>query len=162
LSPKNDSKTPKSANMQVNSLGQSQIAKAAPIGLALIASNYQYQIPDHIQLLNKKLMDVTFGDIHRLMIFLPPRHGKSWLLSHFFPAWYLGMFPDKRVILTAYEADFAATWGRRAKDILNEYGKSVFGIEVMTNPLPPTGGISKVMRVEWLLQVSEVLLWERC
>ena len=40
------------------------------------------------------------------------------------------MFPDKRVILTAYEADFAATWGRRARDVLNEYGKSVFGIEV--------------------------------
>ena len=35
----------------------------------------------------------------------------------------LGMFPDKRVILTAYEADFAATWGRRARDVLNEYGK---------------------------------------
>ena len=40
------------------------------------------------------------------------------------------MFPDKRVILTAYEADFAATWGRRARDVLNEYGNSVFGIEV--------------------------------
>ena len=75
-------------------------------------------------------MDVAFGDIKRLMIFLPPRHGKSWLVSNFFPAWYLGIFPDKRVILTAYEADFAATWGRRARDVLNEHGKSVFGIEV--------------------------------
>lgn len=100
------------------------------MGLALIASNYQYQIPDHIQLLNEKLMDVAFGDIKRLMIFLPPRHGKSWLVSQFFPAWYLGMFPDKRVILTAYEADFASTWGRKARDILNEQGPSVFGVEV--------------------------------
>jgi predicted phage terminase large subunit-like protein len=107
-----------------------QIAKVAPIGLALIASNYQYQIPDHIQLLNEKLMDVAFGDLKRLMVFLPPRHGKSMLVSHYFPAWFLGMFPNKRVILTAYEADFAATWGRRARDILNEYGKSVFGVEV--------------------------------
>ncbi|NMO09500.1 phage terminase large subunit [Methanobacterium subterraneum] len=75
-------------------------------------------------------MDVAFGDINRLMVFLPPRHGKSWLVSQFFPSWYLGMFLDKRVILTAYEADFASTWGRRARDILNEHGPSVFGVEV--------------------------------
>lgn len=75
-------------------------------------------------------MDVALGDTNRLMVFLPPRHGKSWLVSQYFPAWYLGMFPDKRVILTAYEADFAATWGRRARDVLNEYGHSVFGVEV--------------------------------
>ena len=100
------------------------------MGLALLANNYQYQIPKHINLLNEKLQEIAFGDTKRLMVFLPPRHGKSMLVSHYFPAWYLGMFPDKRVILTAYEADFAATWGRRARDVLNEYGNSVFGIEV--------------------------------
>ena len=100
------------------------------MGLALVASNYQYQIPNHINLLNEKLQEIAFGDTKRLMVFLPPRHGKSMLVSHYFPAWYLGMFPDKRVILTAYEADFAATWGRRARDVLNEYGNTVFGIEV--------------------------------
>lgn len=100
------------------------------MGLALITSNYQYQIPDHIQLLNEKLMEIAFGEINRLMVFLPPRHGKSWLVSQFFPAWYLGMFPDKRVILTAYEADFAATWGRRARDILNQHGSNIFNVEV--------------------------------
>ena len=100
------------------------------MGLALLASNYQYKIPSHINLLNDKLQEIAFGDTKRLMVFLPPRHGKSMLVSQYFPAWYLGMFPDKRVILTAYEADFAATWGRRARDVLNEYGNSVFGIEV--------------------------------
>jgi len=100
------------------------------MGLALLASNNQYQIPPHINLLNEKLQDVAIGEINRLMVFMPPRHGKSFLVSQYFVSWYLGMFPDKRVILTAYEADFAATWGRRARDILNEYGKSVFGVEV--------------------------------
>ena len=100
------------------------------MGLALLANNYTYQIPKHINLLNEKLQDIAFGITKRLMVFLPPRHGKSMLVSHYFPAWYLGMFPDKRVILTAYEADFAATWGRRARDVLNEYGNFVFGIEV--------------------------------
>lgn len=100
------------------------------MGLALAASNYRYQIPDHINLLNKKLQEIAFGDSKRLMVFLPPRHGKSMLVSHYFPAWYLGMFPDKKVILAAYEADFAATWGRKARDVLNEYGKPFYGIQI--------------------------------
>ncbi len=44
-------------------------------------------------MLNDKLQEIAFGDIKRLMVFLPPRHGKSMLVSHYFPAWYLGMFP---------------------------------------------------------------------
>ena len=120
----------KSVKKQTNSLKQLQIARAAPMGLALVVSNYQYQIPNHINLLNEKLQQIAFGNSKRLMVFLPPRHGKSMLVSHYFPAWYLGMFPDKRVILTAYEADFAATWGRKARDVLNEYGKPFYGIEV--------------------------------
>ncbi len=81
-------------------------------------------------MINEKLQEIAFGDLKRLAVFLPPRHGKSMLISQYFPAWYLGMFPDNRIILTAYEADFAASWGRKARDILNEYGKSVFGIEI--------------------------------
>ena len=100
------------------------------MGLALLASNYQYQIPSHINMLNDKLQKIAFGDTKRLMVSLPPRHGKSMLVSHYFPAWYLGMFPDKRVILTAYEADFAASWGRKARDVLNEYGKPFYDIDV--------------------------------
>ncbi len=42
----------------------------------------------------------------------------------------MGMFPNKRVIPTAYEVDFADTGGRRARDVLIEYGPEVFGIEV--------------------------------
>ena len=75
-------------------------------------------------------MEIPFKENSRLMVFLPPRHGKSMLVSHYFPAWYLGMFPDNRVILTAYEADFASGWGRRARDVLSEYGKPFFGITV--------------------------------
>ena len=129
-SPRRTLKNQKSVKKQTNSLEQLQIARAAPMGLALLASNYQYQIPSHINLLNDKLQEIALGDTKRLMVFLPPRHGKSMLVSHYFPAWYLGMFPDKRVILTAYEADFAASWGRKARDVLNEYGKPFYDVEV--------------------------------
>lgn len=64
------------------------------------------------------------------MISFPPRHGKSYLTSHHFPAWYLGTYPDRRVILTSYGADFAAEWGRKARDVLEEHGADVFGVKV--------------------------------
>ena len=85
---------------------------------------------EHLLLLNRKLVDVAAGRIKRLMVFMPPRHGKSELVSRYFPAWYLGVFPDKRIILASYEADFAASWGRKARDLLEEYGPSLFGVTV--------------------------------
>lgn len=59
---------------------------------------------------------------------MPPRHGKSELTSKFFPAWFLGTFPDKRVILASYEAEFAARWGAKARELIREFGW-VFGIK---------------------------------
>jgi predicted phage terminase large subunit-like protein len=61
---------------------------------------------------------------------MPPRHGKSELASHYFPAWYLGTFPDRKVILTSYGADFASTWGAKVRDTLLRVGKELFGIQV--------------------------------
>ena len=64
------------------------------------------------------------------MVSMPPRHGKSEFISRYFPAWYLGTYPDKRIILASYEADFAATWGRKARTLLEEAGPELFGISV--------------------------------
>jgi predicted phage terminase large subunit-like protein len=61
---------------------------------------------------------------------MPPRHGKSFLCSQYFPAWYLGRHPDHRVILASYAGTFARSWGERARNVLVEYGPSVFGIDV--------------------------------
>jgi predicted phage terminase large subunit-like protein len=61
---------------------------------------------------------------------MPPQHGKSTLTSANFPAWFLGKFPRKNVILTAYEADFAESWGAKARDIMETYGPTVFGMTV--------------------------------
>lgn len=84
----------------------------------------------HLLYTSKKLVDVSARRIKRLIVTEPPRHGKSELISKYFPAWYLGLFPDERIILTSYEADFAASWGRKARDIIEEYGEELFGIQV--------------------------------
>ncbi len=74
-------------------------------------------------------MAVAAGEIDRLMLFLPPRSGKSELASRYFPAWFVGLWPDKRVILTSYEAGFAELWGAKARDILAEFGW-LFGVKI--------------------------------
>jgi hypothetical protein len=76
---------------------------------------------------------VAIGSVKRLLITMPPRHGKSEFASKYFPAWYLGTFPDRRVILTSYEADFAMTWGRKVRDLLHEFGPAVFGVSVRSD-----------------------------
>jgi len=69
------------------------------------------------------------GQLDGLVVSMPPQHGKSELCSRHLPAWYLGSFPDRRVILTSYEADFAGTWGRKARDLLEQWGH-LFGVAV--------------------------------
>ena len=54
----------------------------------------------------------------RLLVSLPPQHGKSELLSHWTPVWFLSNWPHKRVGLASYAAEFAAGWGRKARDTI--------------------------------------------
>ena len=76
----------------------------------------EYQTPAHIKLLAHKLEEVERGNIKRLAIFMPPRHGKSQLTSQFFPAWYLGRNPSKFVIATTYAQDLADDFGRSVRN----------------------------------------------
>jgi len=63
-----------------------------------------------------------------LAISMPPRHGKSYLVSEHLPAWFLVNNPDKRVILCSYEADFAASWGRKAREKIERHPE--LGVEL--------------------------------
>lgn len=51
---------------------------------------------------------------------MPPRHGKSEETSHWFPVWYLNALPSHRLMLASYEADFAASWGRKVRNTVVE------------------------------------------
>lgn len=59
------------------------------------------------------------GQIKRLMIFMPPRHGKSQLASINFPAWYLGKHPEKHIITASYSAELAQDFGGKTRDLVN-------------------------------------------
>jgi len=81
-------------------------------------------------MINDALLDIASGKIKRLMVFIPPRHGKSMLISQYFPAWYLGMYPEKRIILSSYEFEIAASWGRKAREVFRETGQEFYGLKI--------------------------------
>lgn len=58
------------------------------------------------------------GEIKRLMVFMPPRHGKSVTISQLFPCWYLGRHPHAQIVQCGYGTDITIFHSRKARDIL--------------------------------------------
>lgn len=83
-------------------------------------TNPAYQRANHHQLIADKLEAVERGEIDRLMIFMPPRHGKSELASKRFPAWCLGRNPKRQIIAASYNSDLANDFGRSVRNIVAE------------------------------------------
>jgi predicted phage terminase large subunit-like protein len=75
-----------------------------------------YRDAAHHRLIARKLEAVERGEITRLVITMPPRHGKSMLASEFFPAWYLGRNPDHYVIAATYAQELADDFGRKVRN----------------------------------------------
>lgn len=75
--------------------------------------------------LEKFSLDVAEKKSPRLMLFMPPRSGKSELASRSFPAWHLGRFPDHEFIATSYASDLALDFSRKVREVIRtpEYGK---------------------------------------
>jgi predicted phage terminase large subunit-like protein len=110
--------------------GSIQRRPISPAGWARVASGGKWVCPPHLALLNREVMELSIRRQGGLLVELPPRHGKSMYVSRYLPGWWLGTFPDEQVILTSYEADFAASWGRAARLAFEEHGPTVFGQEV--------------------------------
>jgi predicted phage terminase large subunit-like protein len=66
-----------------------------------------YEASWHHRLLASKLDAVARGEILRLLVFMPPQHGKSELISRSWPSQLLGQNPDLRIIATSYNDDLA-------------------------------------------------------
>ena len=74
------------------------------------------------------LMDaVARGEKKRILISVAPRFGKSLMSSYLFPAWYLGQFPNRRLIMASHTGDMATGFGRKVRDLIDtpEY-KTIF------------------------------------
>lgn len=79
-----------------------------------------YRDAAHHRLIARHLEAVERGEIKRLMITMPPRHGKSMLASEFFPAWYMGRNPDHYVVTATYAQELADDFGRKVKNQIED------------------------------------------
>lgn len=67
---------------------------------------------EHVELVAQQLEAVEHGEIKRLFIGMPPRHGKSYMVSRIFPPWIFGRNPKRNIILASYGADLAEDFSR--------------------------------------------------
>lgn len=102
----------------------SKVVKARAARQSLLGfteyTNPLYQRAQHHEQIAAKLEAVERGEIDRLMIFMPPRHGKSELASKRFPAWCLGRKPTRQIIAASYNSDLANDFGRNVRNIVAE------------------------------------------
>jgi len=77
-----------------------------------------YIVAPHHKKLAELLTQVAFGTEDRIAVSIPPRHGKSHLISTLFPAWFLGRFPDKKVLMVSHTGDLAVDFGRKVRNII--------------------------------------------
>ena len=90
---------------------------------------------EHHEIMAEAFEKVARGDLKRLIINMPPRHTKSEFASYLFPAWFLGQYPQKKVIQTAHTAELAVGFGRKVRNLIqSETYQNVFsGIELSTD-----------------------------
>lgn len=81
----------------------------------------------HYRVLSHALESVALGDTKRLLIAIPPRHGKSLLGSVVLPCWMLGRDPSLRIIAASYGDQLAKDFSLKSRDLLrSEEFQSIF------------------------------------
>lgn len=117
-----------------------EVALLSPADFAAVIEPKYFLEPPHVSILSDCIRKLTDKELlkedgtpyRRLLVTMPPRHGKSEMISRYTPAWFITRNPRNRVILVSYEAEFAAEWGGKVRDIMSEHGKD-FGVHL--NPL---------------------------
>ena len=91
-----------------------------------------YKVGKHHRMLANLLMDIELGKKDRICVNIPPRHGKSQLVSIMFPAWFLGRNPNKKVMMVSHTTDLAVDFGRKVRNLIasDDYKKIFPNVEL--------------------------------
>lgn len=77
-----------------------------------------YKVGPHHLKLAQIFEDIANGKKRRVVVNIAPRHGKSELISYLAPAWFLGKYPQKKIIMSSHTADLAINFGRRVRNLV--------------------------------------------
>lgn len=100
----------------------------------------QFIAGHHHKIMADAFERIKEGKLRRLIISMPPRHTKSEFGSWLLPAWYLGHFPDKKILHASHTADLTANFGRKIRDLIEEgVYKEVFPDTVLKSDAKSSG-----------------------
>jgi len=81
----------------------------------------------HHKIMAQAFERIARGELKRLIVNMPPRHTKSEFASFLLPAWFLGQYPEKKIIQTAHTAELSVGFGRKVRNLVDsEDFKKVF------------------------------------
>ena len=94
-----------------------------------------YKVGAHHEKLAKIFEEIAQGKKKRVIVNIAPRHGKSELISYLAPAWFLGKYPHKKIIMASHTADLAVNFGRRVRNLVgSDPYKDIFpGVELQAD-----------------------------
>ncbi|MFJ1993088.1 terminase large subunit domain-containing protein [Streptomyces asiaticus] len=96
--------------------------KRSPGAMAAVLTDQREKQARHLDLIDQVFRDIARGHSRKVLITMPPRHGKSRRAARWAPLWFLARHPERRVMIASYSADLADDHGRWIRDAINAYG----------------------------------------
>lgn len=97
----------------------------SPGSMSAILTDGKEKQARHLDLIDRVFRDIARGHSRKVLITMPPRHGKSRRAARWAPLWYLSRHPDHRVMIASYSADLADDHGRWIRDAIVSYGANI-------------------------------------
>jgi predicted phage terminase large subunit-like protein len=94
-----------------------------PADLAIHLSGGRWVEARHLRYLSNQIVRLEKREIKRLMVSMPPRHGKSFEIDYYTPTWWLTRHPRDEIILASYGEVFARKWGGMVRDLILEHSE---------------------------------------
>jgi predicted phage terminase large subunit-like protein len=111
-------------------LDRRKLVKTARISLLAFIKFIEpdYKVGEHHKRLATLLECLANGTKDRISVNIAPRFGKSHLVSYYFPAWFLGIHPEQKVMMVSHTADLAVDFGRKVRNLIaSEKYQEIFG-----------------------------------
>jgi hypothetical protein len=94
----------------------------SPGSLAAVLTDGRERQAPHLDLIDQAFQRIADGESLKVLITMPPRHGKSRRAARWSILWYLLRHPDHRIMIASYSGDLADDHGRWIRDAINTWG----------------------------------------
>ncbi|MFE6872573.1 terminase large subunit domain-containing protein [Kitasatospora sp. NPDC057692] len=99
--------------------------RRSPGSMAAVLTDGREMQAAHLDLIDDAFRRIAAGESVRLLLTMPPRHGKSRRAARWAPLWYLLQRPDHRVMIASYSSDLADDHGRWIRDAITTWGEQL-------------------------------------